>query len=237
MKKILFVIAIIACALSVSAQDSLYVNKKDGSIIAYKISDVDSISFTRKPASTSGTINGQAYVVINGVKWATCNVNTPGTFASAPEASGMFYQWNSKTAWPATGSVTGWNSSWNGGYTSPSSSDTWTSANDPSPAGWRVPTYAEIDSLVGSKNVSCTWTIQSGVKFTDKTTGNTLFLPASGFRGNGGGTLLYVGSVGNYWSSTAYNSSDAYGLSFGNSSANWDSSNRAYGLSVRSVAE
>jgi len=30
-------------------------------------------------------------VIIDGVKWATRNVDVPGTFASSPEAPGMFY--------------------------------------------------------------------------------------------------------------------------------------------------
>ena len=41
-------------------------------------------------------------VIINGVKWATCNVDAPGTFAAAPESAGMFYQWNRKIGWSAT---------------------------------------------------------------------------------------------------------------------------------------
>jgi len=36
-------------------------------------------------------------------------VAAPGSFATNPEDPGMFYQWNRKTGWPATGSVTGWN--------------------------------------------------------------------------------------------------------------------------------
>jgi len=36
-------------------------------------------------------------VVINGVKWATCNVDNPGTFVNRPETTGKIYQWNRKT--------------------------------------------------------------------------------------------------------------------------------------------
>jgi hypothetical protein len=38
-------------------------------------------------------------VVIDGVKWATCNVDSPDTFASDPQSAGMFYQWNRFTGW------------------------------------------------------------------------------------------------------------------------------------------
>ena len=34
--------------------------------------------------------------LINGVCWAKSNVDKPGTFASTPEAYGMYYQWNRK---------------------------------------------------------------------------------------------------------------------------------------------
>ncbi len=43
------------------------------------------------------------YVLINGVLWATRNVDAPGTFAASPESTGMFYQWNSRIAWSASG--------------------------------------------------------------------------------------------------------------------------------------
>ena len=34
--------------------------------------------------------------VINGVKWATCNVDAHGKFAATPESYGMLYQWGRK---------------------------------------------------------------------------------------------------------------------------------------------
>jgi len=41
-------------------------------------------------------------VIINGIKWATRNVDKPGTFAAKPEDAGMFYQWNRRVGWSAT---------------------------------------------------------------------------------------------------------------------------------------
>ena len=171
-------------------------------------------------------------VVINGVKWATRNVDKPGTFAAKPESAGMFYQWNRKKAWPATGKVSGWDDSTPGGTT-------WTKANDPSPAGWRVPTVDEIKKLLDTDKVSSVWTTRNGVKgrkFTDKTTGNSLFLPAAGCRGNGG-ALGYVGSHGAYWSSTVYGSNLACGLFFGSGSAGSYRYLRWDGRSIRPVAD
>lgn len=184
----------------------------------------------------------QENVLINGVKWATRNVAAPGTFAISPEDAGMFYQWNSKVGWPDTGDIgsTTWNSSWTGGYTTPSSIDTWTSANDPSPAGYHVPTLAQIKTLLDATKVTSTWTTQNGVtgrKYTDKASGNYIFVPASGNRSYFDGVLDYTGASGDYWSSTA-NSNHAYFFEFDNSYSDWNHyNNRALGLSIRPVAE
>ena len=174
-------------------------------------------------------------VVINGVKWATRNVDKPGTFAAKPEDAGMFYQWNRKKAWPATGmQVTGWNSS------NPTG-NFWEKVNDPSPAGWRVPTSEEFKKLLDKNKVKSEWTSVNGIngyKFIDKTTGNTLFLPAAGYRYDHDGSLNYAGSGGYYWSGTAIDESSADGLRFGSIGADWnDWYYRNYGRSVRSVAE
>ena len=128
-------------------------------------------------------------VIINGVKWATRNVDKPGSFADKPEDVGSFYQWNTKTAWAATGDITDWERK------PCSTQKIWEEANDPSPKGWRVPTYAEVKKLLNTKKVSNEWTTENGVngiKFTDKATGNTLFLPAAGFRDCGGKLKPYT---------------------------------------------
>ena len=174
-------------------------------------------------------------VVINGVKWATRNVAEPGTFAAKLEDHGMFYQWNRKTTWPTDNYVTGWHNSFVAGCT-------WEKANDPSPAGWRVPTLAEIEKLCDANNVTSEWITLNGVngrKFIDIATGNSIFLPAAGYRYYYGGTLNYVDSCGHYWSSTAYGSGRACRLSFvsGRAYWGWDCGTRSDGVSVRSVAD
>jgi uncharacterized protein (TIGR02145 family) len=172
-------------------------------------------------------------VVINGVTWATCNVDEPGTFASSPESAGKFYQWNRKKAWPATGSVSNWDSSLPSG-------DTWAKENDPSPSGWRVPTIAEMEKLFDENRVTNERTEVNGVngrKFTDKATGASIFLPAAGSRNYDGGSLYDVGYFGYYWSSTGGDSVNAYGLGFYSVNAGLDDDYRRGGLSVRPVAE
>jgi uncharacterized protein (TIGR02145 family) len=174
-------------------------------------------------------------VIINGVKWATRNVATPGTFVAKPEDSGMFYQWNRKTAWPATGDVTDWNNTIPEG-------DTWVKINDPSPAGWRIPTIAELKTLLDTSKVSSEWISQNGVggrEFIDKANGNSIFLPAVAGRHYVYGTLYGLGLGGCYWSSTQHDNDNdrAYGLNFNNSHIVWDYFVLSYGLSVRCVAE
>ena len=190
-------------------------------------------------------------VEINGVRWATCNVDAPGTFASKPETPGMFYQWNRKIGWSAADPMinsdggTTWDISFPGGTT-------WTKANDPSPAGWRVPTVEEIQALLDTDKVSNVWTTQNGVKgkkFTDKISGNTIFLPAAGLRSDRSGTLpngtpfdvgalFDVGAYGNYWSRTGSTTpTSAYFMYFDNGRAGKSDSYRISALSVRSVID
>jgi len=192
-----------------------------------------------------GVLSPGASVVINGVTWATHNVAAPGSFTTNPEVAGMFYQWNSKVGWSSTYPLTPsdgtsiWNGSWVGSST-PSSTDTWTAANNPCPIGYRVPTYTEIQTLLDAAKVTSTWTTQNSVygrKFTDIATGNSIFLPAPGGRDYEVGTIYYDGSSGLYWSSTAAGGGAAYTLRFSSGSADWYDYNRANGFTLRPVAQ
>jgi uncharacterized protein (TIGR02145 family) len=179
-------------------------------------------------------------VLINGVKWATRNVDSPGYFVAKSEVPGMVYQWNRKTGWATDSMInsdgeTMWDSS-------VSSGAAWRKSNDPSPAGWRLPAPAEIESLFDRNKVSNEWTTVNGVggrKFTDKTTGNSLFLPAAGSRGYRDGDLYNAGKLGFYWGSAQ---GESYYLYFGTekSTAGFirgSLGKYGNGFSVRSVAE
>jgi uncharacterized protein (TIGR02145 family) len=174
-------------------------------------------------------------VVINGVKWATRNVNTPGTFTKHPSESGMLYQWNRNVGWSSTEPMknsdggTTWNDSFLAG-------DSWEPANYPCPEGWRLPTQSEIFSLVNSGSV---WDNLNGINgryIGDKS--DSLFFPAAGNRNNSSGTLNAAGACGYYWSSTKvyYNYYASY-LNFASNTYYENYANKAYGFSVRCVAE
>jgi uncharacterized protein (TIGR02145 family) len=225
--------------------DTLPVLKGESGVYRISLPDLATGSYglTAKSATSEYSVKFELieteelpeYVEINGVKWATRNIDEPGTFAANPESPGMLYQWNRKTAWSATGEITGWDSSIPSG-------DSWEAENDPSPAGYRVPTFTEIQSLLEDAKVSSEWTTVNGVtgrKFADKTTGNSIFLPAVGYRDDNDGKLNDVGVDGRYWSSmtNVHYESYAYSLMFLSSFANWTEYYRAGGLSVRPVAE
>ena len=183
-------------------------------------------TYNTTPIATDG-------VLINGIVWAACNVDAFGTFAAKPEDAGMFYQWNRPKAWPATGSVTGWNPS-------DPSGDTWEAANDPCPTGWRVPTTADFLALSNTDNVTYAWTTLNGVdggRFTDKTSDAWIFFPAAGYRNSSNGALYSAGSHAYYWSSTQSSSTNAYYLNSSSGSLSQSGDFRAAGRSVRCVKD
>ena len=177
-------------------------------------------------------------VIINGIRWATCNVGKPGVFAAKPEDPGMFYQWNRKIGWSTTDPKINSNggSSWSSGVPA---GNTWEKANDPSPAGWRVPTLDEFRTLLDTDKVRNEWVTQNGVngiKFTCKSSHNSIFLPVAGSRGFSSGAISNT-KTGCYWSSTPYGSYEAYSFYFGDGNASRLNGYRSGGRLVRCIAE
>ena len=114
--------------------------------------------------------------------------------------------------------------------------------DDPATANWgtkwRTPTLDEIKDLLD--NTKCEWTWEAAKKgYTVKglKTGNSIFLPAAGYRY--GSDLVSAGTNGDYWSSSVRESSPCSAYYFYFNSVDHDRYNdyRSYGLSVRAVTE
>ncbi len=162
----------------------------------------------------------------SGLKWATCNVG-----ASAPEEYGNYYAWGMTT--PHTEEST---------FYDGREDITGDAQHDAATANWgvacKMPTKAQMNEL--KEYCEWEWTAQNGVNgynVTSKTNGNSIFLPAAGYRS--GSSLDYAGEYGFYWSSTPYESysSNAYYLYFDSSDQVVDWFYRFGGLSVRPVSE
>ena len=219
-----FIKCLLLCSLIISG-----CNEKEEPLL-----DTDELTFESEDDTCEAFDNPEG-VVVNGVRWATRNVGTLGTFVSSPCDYGEYYQFNKGTT-----DFLLYSDYYNSIY---SESGSWLPANDPSPAGWRVPTLAEIQKLLEADKVSNEWINKNGLtgrKFTDRATDNSIFFPAAGYRYYYDGVLNDVGSIGYYWSSAA-NEDDYDGacyLGFVSAYTNWDNwYYRGIGFSVRPVAE
>ena len=167
----------------------------------------------------------------SGMKWACCNVGS-----TTPEGQGDYYAWG-ETETKSTYNSSTYKYNQNGSYVSLGSDIAGTKydvAHVKWGGGWRMPTYNQFNELV----TCCTskWITINGIqgrKYTGSN-GNSIFLPAVGFRTNSGYDSSY-GTHGYYWSSTSCSvSSDAYSLAFNSSHTNTSNhGSRYHGLSVR----
>ena len=180
------------------------------------------------------------------VKWATCNVG-----ATSPEKYGNYYAWGETTtksdySWETYkygsnyDALTKYNT--DSDYGTVDNKTTLEASDDAATANWgsawRMPTDGEWTEL--RENCEWIWTDSyqttgvAGYWVTGKN-GNTIFLPAAGWRYDG--SLGRAGYYGDYWSSSldadfpSY-AWGAYSSSGGVVGNNYD---RSYGLSVRPV--
>ncbi|MBR1868952.1 MAG: hypothetical protein IJ799_02680 [Bacteroidales bacterium] len=198
--------------------------------------------------------NGQSAVDLGlSVKWASCNLG-----ASKPEDSGDYYAWGetsvkSEYSWETllycdyydpdlelTKYNTDWEYAWENGevdnktrldYIDDAARKKWGGK-------WRMPTDKEWTEL--RENCTWTWTTlngKNGYKVTSKKNGNSIFLPAAGYRSD---TSFYFPRFnGFYWSSSlhAEDPKRAWVISFDPSSVGRFSRAREDGLSVRPVSD
>ena len=204
----------------------------------------EEVSFTTTKYG-EGIENGHIYVDLGlSVKWATMNVG-----ASSPEDYGDYFAWGETS----TKSTYSWSTYkyCNGSETTLTKYNTQSSygivdnktqldlTDDAARANWggawRMPTDAEQTELRNN----CTWTStrQNGVKgykVTSKSNGNSIFLPAAGFRNDS--SLYYAGSICKYWSSSlGTDRPDGASCVDSYSGDVYSNSSRYYGFSVRPV--
>ena len=209
-------------------------------------------NYTTSTAESDGSkiINGHKFIDLglpSGLLWAETNIG-----AETAADDGNYYAWGEtqpKDTYYWSTYNYGSSSSALTKYTSSDNKTVLESSDDAAYQNWgsscRMPTESDFAELTNTEN--CTWTWKSktnssneeinGYEVTSKKNGNSIFLPASGYRVGSG--LSDHGSYGYYWSSTLYVSdvSYAYFLDFG--SGYYDSSNyrRYYGFAVRPVAK
>lgn len=190
---------------------------KNGSVLYFGIGIIEEIYsvFCHIYPVVSQIANNFQYVDLGlSVMWATCNVG-----ATKPEDYGDYFAWGetspkSRYSWDnAKYRISG--DSYkdlklskyviNKKHGTVDSKTRLELSDDAARANWggrwRMPTRAEQDEL--REKCTWTWTTQGGhkgYKVTSKSNGNSIFLPAAGYRD---GTSIYYASFdGFYWSST-----------------------------------
>lgn len=209
--------------------------------------------------------NGHEYVDLglpSGLKWATMNVGatTPegyGDYFAWGETKPYYTEGHSQddpcTSWETSKSGYNWESyKWcNGSYTTLTKYCTSSNygtvdnktilelADDAAHVNWggswRMPTKAEQDEL--RNKCTWTWSTRNGIDGREVTgsNGNSIFLPAAGYRNDSG--LALAGSYCIFWSSSL-DTSDPYSVCYvffdsGNVYSNYGKRN--FGTSVRAV--
>ena len=191
----------------------------------------------------------------SGTLWATCNIG-----ANSPEECGDYFAWgeidgynSGKTEFSlrtykwcngSTGTMTKYCTHGNYGNNGFTDNKTELELEDDAayvnwgPA-WRMPSKEQLQELINSSYTTTTWTTQNGVygrKITSKSNGNSIFLPAAGYRSSDS-SLDGAGSYGKYWSRTLLESGPYYAwcLYFDSSFIYTGYYNRYLGFTVRPV--
>ena len=184
----------------------------------------------------------------SGLKWASCNVG-----ADSPEDYGDYFAWGEtepKTDYSWSMYKFEMGTDWQGPfskyvtdslYGTPDNKTVLDSADDAASVNWggswRMATYDEWNELM--TKCTWTWTTLNGKngRLVTGPNGNSIFLPAAGFRGDT--YLCSAGSLGNYWSSSLSTGGPygAYDVDFGSDNVFWDGYYRYIGRSVRPITE
>ena len=225
---------------------SLNPQVSNGRTLGYSVRLVKDIATNDTTNTPTDPYNGHEYVDLGlSVKWATCNVG-----ANAPEEYGDYFAWG-ETQTKSTYDWTTYkwcNGSYdtqtkyctNGSYGTVDNKTVLDKEDDAAAVNWggawRMPTDAELTEL----REQCTWTWTSkgsvnGYQVTGPN-GNSIFLPAAGYRND---SSLSSAGRGCYGSSSLYTDYPygAYGFGFGSDDVVVAGGSRSCGQSVRPVCQ
>lgn len=188
-------------------------------VSSYSPSSTSSNNSSSTTTPSKGMHNGHEYVDLGlSVKWATNNMYG-------------HYRFGEKNPRPTRV-----------GNTDSYRGSTYSLSNDVARANWggnwRLPTKSEFEELINK----CKWTAttQGGVRGLKVTgsTGNSIFLPAAGYRHESTNNLMSRNEVGYYWSSTSYGGGRVWTLNIwcgGSSSQKMAGAYGSFGNCIRPV--
>jgi uncharacterized protein (TIGR02145 family) len=195
---------------------------------------------TQRAVTITQAANG---IEINGLIWASFNVDDAGTFTKNPGEYGKYYQFNSLEP------------GWTGGRSYIYAD--WAASNDPCPDGWRLPTrdeYTSFRNYIESNPDYSRWELASArswgsvglwvgadaLSASSENTGNCIFLPAAGRLRYDNGILDLEGIRGYYWSKSTVtgepvNPQEGHNFNFIQGAIMTETGNKARGCTIRPV--
>ena len=247
-KYICTLLLLLMASMQATWGQKIVLHMTDKQTVEYNISQLDSISFLE---GTNEEIKEEHEWVDlglpSGTLWATCNVG-----ASSPEEYGDYFAWGETEpkndySWSTYKYCKGSSSTMtkyctNSSYGTVDNKTELEPSDDAATANWgsnwQMPSLEQCKELINSSYTTTTWTTMNGVNgrmIVSKSNGNSIFLPAAGYRDDT--SLGSAVSDGYDWSRSLGASYGyyAYYLYFNSSGIGTSSYGRYCGRSVRPV--
>ena len=241
MKKLFSLICLLVLAAGSAFAQKMVVKTADGKAVKFNVTKVTEVTFEE-----AEPVEWVDLGLPSGTLWASCNIG-----ANSPEEYGYYFAWGeteqkSDYTWSTyfdydESSHRSTKYCNDGGLTELLPED------DAASTLWdvscKMPSKAQFEELLNSNYTTQEWTQLDGVNGTRITSiknGNSIFLPAAGFRN--GTSLFSQGSDSYYWSRTLSESSSSFNYAeciycFNQGSLTTLYSSRVLGFSVRPVRE